>query len=568
LDNILASFSKRPNVCTSKLSRFDIDSYHRPAVGTDGLASPLQSVQSEARKDMANKWLFRSLAGALIPKADTRNEAGGPAYRLTAPQALAQYAATGCLNATFYASAGEQLGRVVELGADVSPEFLAKTAVYARQRGAMKDMPALLLAMLSRRDPALMDRVFDRVVDSPRMLRTFVQIVRSGATGRKSLGSAPKRCVRRWLDQRTDAALFAASVGNAPSLADVVKMVHPKPATPAREALYGYLTGRSVRAEALPPGVVAFEAFKAGNRQTIPDVPFQMLASAALTAREWAEIARQCSWQTLRMNLNTFARHGVFTLEGMTDLTASRLCDRDEMARARVFPYQLLAAFRSTDVRVPHALRVALEQAMELAIANVPAVNGQVYVCPDVSGSMLSPVTGHRQGATTAVRCIDVAALMAASFVRRNPDAQVLPFNTAVVPFTMSPHSGVLVGAEQLASRGGGGTRVSAPLAWLNKRRVTATLVIIVSDNESWADAGGERGTATMREWNAFRARNPQARLVLVDLQPYATTQAVERADVLNVGGFSDRVFEIVSEFAAGRLGAGHWVEQIDAVAV
>ena len=57
----------------------------------------------------------------------------------------------------------------------------------------MKDMPALLLAELSRRDPALMDRVFDRVVDSPRMLRTFVQIVRSGATGRKSLGSAPKR---------------------------------------------------------------------------------------------------------------------------------------------------------------------------------------------------------------------------------------------------------------------------------------------------------------------------------------------------------------------------------------
>ena len=88
-----------------------------------------------------------------------------------------------------------------------------------------------------------MDLAFDRVIDSPRMLRTFVQIVRSGATGRKSLGSAPKRCVRRWLTQRTDAALFAASVGNAPSLADVVKMVHPKPGSPEREALYGYLIG-------------------------------------------------------------------------------------------------------------------------------------------------------------------------------------------------------------------------------------------------------------------------------------------------------------------------------------
>ena len=517
---------------------------------------------------MANTSLFRSLAGALIPKADTRNEAGGPAYAMTATQALAQYAATGCLNATFYASAGTQLDRVLALAGGVTPEFLARTAVYARERGAMKDMPALLLAMLSRRDPALMDRVFDRVVDSPRMLRTFVQIVRSGATGRKSLGSAPKRCVRRWLDQRTDAALFAASVGNAPSLADIVKMVHPKPATPAREALYGYLTGRSVRTEALPPGVVEFEAFKAGDRARVPDLPFQMLASAELTARDWADIARRGSWQTLRMNLNTFARHGVFELEGMTAAIASRLRDRDEIARAKVLPYQLLAAFRSADAKVPGEVRAAIEEAMELAIANVPAVEGQMYVCPDVSGSMLSPVTGHRRGATTAVRCIDVAALMTASLVRRNPGAGVLPFNSSVVPMTVSAADGVLANAETLARLGGGGTRVSAPLAWLNARGATGALVVIVSDNESWADAGEARGTATMREWNRFRARNPRARLVLLDLQPSATTQAVERADVLNVGGFSDRVFEVVSEFAAGRLHDGHWVEAIESVAV
>jgi hypothetical protein len=49
------------------------------------------------------------------------------------------------------------------------------------------------------------------------------------------------------------------------------------------------------------------------------------------------------------------------------------------------------------------------------------------------------------------------------------------------------------------------------------------------------------RGTATLQEWNAFKVRNPQARLVCIDIQPYATTQALERSDILNVGGFSDR---------------------------
>jgi 60 kDa SS-A/Ro ribonucleoprotein len=515
---------------------------------------------------MANTTLFRSLIGALIPKADARNEAGGPAYALPPQHALAQYAATGCLNTTFYASAESQLDRVLDLCGRVTPEFVAKTAVYCRERGHMKDMPALLLASVSRRDPKLLDRVFDRVVDTPRMLRTFVQVVRSGATGRKSLGSAPKRCVRRWLDQRTDAALFAASVGNAPSLVDVVKMVHPKPGSREREALYGYLMGREVARDALPALVQQFEAFKAGDRLVVPDVPFQMLTAAGLGRREWCEVARRGSWQMTRMNLNTFARHGVFEEPNMTEHIAARLRDASEIARAREFPYQVLAAYCSADSAVPSAVRNALEDAMELAIANVPRIDGQVYVCPDVSGSMRSPITGHRKGATTAVRCVDAAALVTAAIVRRNPRAEVLPFEQSVVSVRLSPRDSVMTNAERLAAVGGGGTCVSAPLAQLNARRAKGDLVVIVSDNQSWVDAAGARGTATLREWNVFRARNRQARLVLIDLQPGATTQATEREDILNVGGFSDRVFDVVAEFAAGRLHSDHWVGLIESV--
>ena len=51
-----------------------------------------------------------------------------------------------------------------------------------------------------------------------------------------------------------------------------------------------------------------------------------------------------------------------------------------------------------------------------------------------------------------------------------------------------------------------------------------------------------------------------------IDIQPHATTQAAERADILNVGGFSDAVFEMIANFAEGRMGAGHWVGEIEAV--
>jgi 60 kDa SS-A/Ro ribonucleoprotein len=44
---------------------------------------------------MANKSLFTSFKNRLT-RADARNEAGGPAYRLPPKHALAQLAATGC----------------------------------------------------------------------------------------------------------------------------------------------------------------------------------------------------------------------------------------------------------------------------------------------------------------------------------------------------------------------------------------------------------------------------------------------------------------------------------------
>jgi 60 kDa SS-A/Ro ribonucleoprotein len=517
---------------------------------------------------MANKTLFQSLVGQIAPKSDTRNEAGGPAYKLSPKHALAQYAVTGCLNSTFYASATTQLDQVLKLAGSVEPEFVAKTAVFCRTRGFMKDMPALLCATLAKRDSKLLAQVFDRAIDDGKMLRNFVQIVRSGVTGRKSLGSAPKRLVQRWFEQRDDAQVFRASIGQSPSLADVIKMVHPRPDGASREALYGWLLDRPHNAEALPPLVRQFESFKLRLSKVAPDVPFQMLTALELDGAAWQSIAENAPWQMTRMNLNTFARHDVFANKDLTQKIANRLRDPHKVRRARCFPYQLLTAFHSADAAIPAAVRNALQDAMEIATENVPAIEGRVYVCPDVSGSMQSPVTGHRTGATTVTRCIDVAALVAAAVLRKNPDAEVLAFSDDVVPCRLNPRDSVMTNARKLASLPSGGTNCSAPLQRLNQKRAKGDLVLFVSDNMSWVDGnGGGRSTETMRQWAEFRSRNPQARLVCLDVQPYGSTQAPEREDILNVGGFSDTVFEIVAAFASGELHPNHWVgliEQID----
>jgi 60 kDa SS-A/Ro ribonucleoprotein len=342
---------------------------------------------------MANASLFASALNRLLPRADTRNLAGGVACTHGPEAKLAQLAATGTLADGLCSTAEVRVADVLAAAQTCDPLFVGKAAVYARQSGAMKDMPALLAAWLTVAEPDLAVRVFGRVIDNGRMLRNFVQIMRSGQIGRSSLGSRPKRLVKSWLEQASLAQLMQAATGTAPSLADIIRMVHPAPATAERRAFYGWLIGKPYDVAALPAEIAAFEAWKRDRTLPLPPVPFEWLTAFPLTAEQWGELAGRMGWQALRINLNTLARHGAFQVPGVTQLVAGRLGDADAVQRSRVLPYQLLMALKHVGDGVPLAVQAALETALEVSLANVPALDGQVVVCPDVSGSMGSPAT-------------------------------------------------------------------------------------------------------------------------------------------------------------------------------
>jgi len=514
---------------------------------------------------MANKNLFSSRKRG--PKTDMINEAGGKAYRFKNTHALAQLAATGCLSDVFYARADTQLDKVLELCQGVDPLFVAKTAVYARKRGYMKDMPALLCAYLSTVDPELLRRVFPIVIDNAKMLRNFVQIMRSGAVGRKSLGSAPKKLVVGWLNDHDDDTLFRASVGQEPSLADIIKMVHPTPETKRREALYGYLLRREYSKRNLPPIVKQFEKFKTSDTvEVVPNVPFQMLTSfGELDISVWKEIIKNAGWHMIRMNLNTFERQKVFEDPKIVKLVANKLRDEKLIRRSRVFPYQLLMAYSAYNGRVE--ISEALQDAMEISVDNVPEIEGQIAVFPDVSGSMSSAVTGYRRGATTSVRCVDVAALVASVFLHQNKSAIVIPFDTSTHEGRLNPRDSIVSNSQKLASHYGGGTNCSLPMKEMNASGRKADLILYVSDNQSWLDSGQysyNSGTATMAEWKKFKRSNPKAKMVCLDIMPHDSTQAPDDKSIMNIGGFSDTVFDVIGDFFNGTLTPDHWVGVIN----
>ncbi|WP_182870214.1 TROVE domain-containing protein [Rhodopirellula sp. JC639] len=557
---------------------------------------------------MANKSLFSSIT-SVLPRATTVNEAGGPAYKFPAKHALAQLAATGTFGNVFYATASDQLDQLRKLIDEVDDnEFLAKLAVYSRERAYMKDMPAALLVTLSTRDTALMHKVFDRVADNGRVLRTVFQMVRSGQFGRKGLSSSLQRAFQRWLNDASTGKLLSSSIGNDPSLRDVLRMARPTPKNDARRALFGWLTDKPVDKWApateadLPAEVQSLTAFRSAESEEAQAliagelvVRWDLLADAAKGPLVWKAIARQMGPQALRMNLNTLLRHDVFKNtepasgagkpdDAMIDYVAGRIADPEAIRRSRQFPYQFLAAYLNAADEVPHKIKSALHDAAEIACGNIPQLPAPVIIGLDTSGSMGCSVTGWQgRGRASKMRCVDVAALFAAAILRRNPDSVVIPFDTQAYTTKIDPSDSILSLSARLSKYGGGGTDVSLPLrvangeGGANKRYAKRTFagIVLVSDNESWINSGRVYGygrggsTGVMTEWEKFKKTQAAAgiadpKLVCIDIAPYGNTQAPDRQDILNIGGFSDAVFNVVSNFLESDT--NRFVREVEAV--
>lgn len=519
---------------------------------------------------MANKNIFKPAKGRNnVKAADTLNEAGGKAYNMDPKEALAQMVSTGTISNTFYASSGEQLEMIKDLASKCSSKFLLKLAYCARHAAWMKDTPALLLAIIAgRKDyPENYDEVFIKTLDNGRMIRNFVQMILSGQLGRTNMGSRPKRLLKVWFKLRDDDRLLNDSVGNDPSIRDIINLSHPAPRDKQQEALFKYLLGKEYNYDNLPHRVKVLEEWRKGKKDKDPSgIEFRMLTDLNLTLPDWKRIIKGMGPHALRINLRNLHEKGVFGDEEIVDFVAEKLRNEEAIQRSRTMPYQLFSAYKFGG-ELPRKIVNALHDSVDISMANVPNL-GKTLICLDISSSMTSPVTG--QGNQSKISCMDVAALMAAMIVKKS-DGKVIEFNgEARLVNGLEPRDTTFSIAKQLA-RPSGGTNCSSAMRLAISEHIKADTVIFLSDNQSWADfhnrglrVGWSSGTGLAEEWKNYKNKvNKNAKIVLIDLQPYSTTQMPTDNDVLNVGGFNDSVMDVIANFIAHKK---NWVESIENV--
>jgi 60 kDa SS-A/Ro ribonucleoprotein len=526
-----------------------------------------------------NKNVF---ARAEMHPINTKNESGGGAYSMKDKTAIAQLAFTGCFRGSFYSDPKEQLDKARAILQNINDdEYIAKVAIAAHKTGFMKDMPAFLVAWLSKNGSTKVhDAAFRQVIDSGKMLRNYCQVIRSGVIGRKSFGSHPKEMVNQWLNKNAN-YVFGQSIGNDPSFSDIIKMTHPFPVDSEHDALFGYLLdGDKCSKGPMPSLVQEFEAFKKGS-SFVPKMDFRFLTGVQVSDEVWKEIAKKASWQQTRMNLNTFKRHNVFNDPKMVDLIAARLRDKELISKARLMPYQAYIAFQSVQ-DVPRQITEALQDALDFSVSNAPEM-GTIAICIDRSGSMGSPITGYSGSATSVVSCAMAACLLGLGILYSNKDSDVFTFadNATKESFNLRDSISTNVSKIHFAS---GGTNISSALSMVHAQNKKYDAVVLISDNQSWRDYKGDGtagwfgdnsssnvniGTEASPSYKIFRKikrMSPKCKMINVDIQPYATSQMPEVKDVLLVGGFNDSVFSCIDSFIKSDGDPEYWSKKLNEI--
>jgi len=543
-----------------------------------------------------NKTMFApaSVATPLVPLADTSNAAGGAAYSTSDEKVLAQIACTGTFGNTFYINGETQLAQLIAAAERVSPEYLAQVTVYAHQHGLMKDTPAVLLALLLGRSHELFGRVFPLVINNAKMLHNFAAVIRSGVTGRRNFGSVARKLVSDWLINADTWKLLNGASNNNPSLGDIINMVHPRPKDAAQAAFFKWFANRSELTfsehELLPEQVRALDNFVANRTDDtpIPDVPFFFLEGLELSHQQRLALAAKTSpVQSLKM-INTFNRNNLFgsPLPGAGDVTfKADLINRLERitfdAKTKLFPFQAMTALHALEGAVPGDVKATVENLVNRAMTKAPVLKGTTVVAVDISSSMRSMVLGRNDKASTNTSCVDVAALIGVGIVKCNPENSILVlFNDNIGFWQFNHDHSVVTVANEIARITTGGTNTPLVIEMLlqsyarekasGNSPAVIDNVIIVSDNESWIGASGGNytrgGVPLQARWQEYlKEWNPKAKMLCININPEKSVQVKDTPNAINIGGFSDIVFQLMDDYFNNDTTGDFWVDRIKA---
>ena len=452
-------------------------------------------------------------------KTLTENLAGGQAYSESKELELASILLTSFVSDQFYRSGNDTLQTLKSLLAKVDPEFAAKAAIYARDKFGMRSIThALAGELTSRLSGANWGKDFyDKVVVRPDDMTEIISYYLANKTDKSKpkFPNALKRGFATAFDKFDGYQLAKYKMSNKDvKLVDVVNLVHPIPTEKNSEALNLLINDKLKNTDTWEAKLSAAGQTAEGEEDL-----------AQLKADAWGELiaTRKLGYFALLRNLRNIINQAPSVVPAACEL----LTDERLISKSRVLPFRFATAYEeisklgsSKEVR---DVLVAINQALDISVANVPKFDGETLVVMDVSGSMSG-------------RASEIASLFGAILAKVN-NCDVMTFSTSAQYKQYNPMDSVLT-IRNSFRYSGGGTNFKSIFTTANKKY---DRVIILSDMQGWM--GYTTPSAEFNQYKKNYGANPF--VYSWDLAGYGTLQFPEN-NVFALAGFSDKVFDIM----------------------
>lgn len=481
------------------------------------------------------------------------NYEGAKAYAMTPELELYTAVVTASLSDLFYEKQDERIDRIAALVGRVSPEFVARLAVYARTQMHLRSIPLLLLVELAKvhNGDDLVARAVEKTVlraDEITELLMCYQWRNPSADSRKKLGKLSRQ-IQNGLQRafnRFDEYQFAKYDRDnlEVKLRDALFLVHPKAKDEQQQALFDKIVNRQLET----PYTWETELSALGQQQYGSDEE-----KAVAFRQKWEELVRsgKLGYMALMRNLRNMLQADVSFAD--LQLVCDRLSDAAQVAKSKQLPFRYLSAYRELEKvnsTGTSALMSALEAAVKHSAANIEGFdeNTSVLLASDVSGSMCKQVS-----AKSTVHLYDIGLLLSMLFKSRCKQVIAGIFGSEWSVVNM-PSENILMATRQLErfeGLVGYSTNGYKVVDWLIEQKQVVDKVMMFTDMQMWDSTG--RDSTFEKSWRRYKQMAPHAKLYLFDLSGYGhmPLRLVE-PDVYLISGWSDRVFDVLSAIDKG----------------
>jgi hypothetical protein len=513
-------------------------------------------------------------------KDTTVNAEGEVAYKLNSEMELYSTVCTAILQNKFYEDKDKTIDRLRVLIKKCSPEFVAKLAIYCREKMYLRSVPLVMaveLAKVHNKD-SLVSNTVARIVqraDEITELLSYYALANpknskeiKGQT--KKLGKLSKQIQKGLAKTFNTFEEYSFSKYNREgdvSLKDALFLVHPKAKNKEQQVIFDKIVKDMLETAY----TWETQLSELGQQKFVTPEARQKAMKA-----KWEELidSNKMGFMSVLRNLRNILNNNV------SDNHIKRVCEYLSNEKAvlgsRQLPFRFLSAYRMLSNDSPtigyvlHSRKLkptfnspvlldALEEALVISTKNIKVNDEErILIACDVSGSMNTPISPK-----SIIQNYDIGMLLGCLLQSKCKKVITGVFGDIFKTVTL-PKKGILQNWDKLyklSTNAGWSTNGWKVIEYLNKEKLKVDKVMIFTDCQLWDSSKdnnfffrNDNSSTMIKEWTKYKKFSPTTELYLFDLAGYGNTPIkVNENDVYLIAGWSEKIFDALEAIKNGK---------------